>query len=54
MLTPSNLLRLPSTTLRAGMLMPSARVSVANTARRSPRANSISTSTFSPGSNPAW
>src|SRR5579885_1115591 len=51
---PSNLLRLPTTTERAGMLMPSASVSVAKTARSSPRANSVSTSTLRPGSKPAW
>ena len=43
-----------STTVRAGMLMPSASVSVANTARTSPAANSSSTTSLKVGSIPAW
>ena len=41
------------TTVLAGMLMPSARVSVANTARISPAANSSSTTSLNVGSIPA-
>ena len=41
-------------TVRAGMLMPSASVSVANTARISPTANSSSTTSLNAGSRPAW
>ena len=43
-----------STTVRAGMLMPSASVSVANTARTRPRTNSSSTVSLNAGSMPAW
>ena len=53
-LSPLNLTRRSSTTVRAGMLMPSARVSVANTARTSPRTNRSSTVSLNAGSIPAW
>ena len=43
-----------STTVRAGMLMPSANVSVANTAFTRPRVNSSSTTSLNVGSMPAW
>ena len=52
--SPLNLTSRSSTTVRAGMLMPSARVSVANTARTSPRTNSSSTVSLNAGSIPAW
>ena len=42
------------TTERAGMLIPSARVSVAKTTRHSPRRNSSSTHSLNVGSIPAW
>jgi hypothetical protein len=42
------------TTERAGMLMPSARVSVANTTLHRPAANSCSTHSLNVGSIPAW
>ena len=42
------------TTERAGMLMPSARVSVANTTLTNPRENSSSTHSLKTGSIPAW
>ena len=42
------------TTVLAGMLMPRARVSVANTARTRPAANSSSTTSLNAGSIPAW
>ena len=42
------------TTVRAGMLMPSASVSVAKTARTSPASNSSSTTSLKVGSMPAW
>ncbi len=43
-----------STTLLAGMWMPSDIVSVANTTRQSPRSKSVSTSRFTLGRIPAW
>ena len=52
--SPLNLTSRSSTTVRAGMLIPSARVSVANTARTSPRTNSSSTVSLNAGSIPAW
>ena len=42
------------TTERAGMLMPSASVSVANTTRHRPLVNSSSTHSLNVGSMPAW
>ena len=42
------------TTDRAGMLIPSASVSVAKTARTSPDSNSSSTTSLKVGSKPAW
>ena len=51
--SPLNLSRRSSTTERAGMLIPSARVSVAKTALMSPSAKSCSTS-LKTGSMPAW
>src|SRR3954454_5310316 len=42
------------TTERAGMLMPSARVSVANTTFTRPSANASSTASFIGGTIPAW
>ena len=52
--TPLNFTSFSSTTDRAGMLMPSARVSVAKTALSRPRANSSSTTVLSRGRIPAW
>ena len=43
-----------STTVRAGMLMPRASVSVANTTLIRPRANSSSTTSLNAASMPAW
>ncbi len=51
---PSHLLIRPITTVRAGMLTPSARVSVAKTTCINPRPKSTSTSCLRIGSNPAW
>ena len=42
------------TTDRAGMLIPSARVSVAKTTLASPAANASSTASFMGGTIPAW
>ena len=53
-LSPLNLTSFSSTTVRAGMLMPSASVSVANTALTSPATNSSSTVSLNTGSSPAW
>ena len=52
--SPLNLTRFSSTTVRAGMLMPRARVSVAKTARTSPLTKSSSTMCRKAGSIPAW
>ena len=52
--SPFHLLSFSSTTDRAGMLMPSARVSVANTALTNPSRNSCSTTSLKVGSIPAW
>ena len=52
--SPFHLTSFSSTTVRAGMLMPSARVSVANTARIRPAVNSSSTISLNVGSIPAW
>ena len=52
--SPLNLTSFSSTTVRAGMLMPSARVSVAKTAFTRPRTNSSSTTSLKAGSMPAW
>ena len=52
--SPLNFVSRSSTTVRAGMLMPSASVSVANTARTSPRTNSSSTACLNGGISPAW
>ncbi|CAM5636463.1 hypothetical protein SCALM49S_00002 [Streptomyces californicus] len=52
--SPFHLTSFSSTTERAGMLMPSASVSVAKTALTSPRTNSSSTTSLKVGSMPAW
>ena len=52
--SPLNFVSRSSTTVRAGMLMPRASVSVANTARTSPRTNSSSTVSLNAGMSPAW
>ncbi len=51
---PSHLTSFSSATDRAGMLMPSASVSVANTTLMRPRLNSSSTVSLNTGSRPAW
>ncbi len=51
--SPFHLTSFSNTTERAGMLMPSARVSVAKTAFTSPRRNSSSTTSLNVGSMPA-
>ena len=52
--SPLYLLSFSRTTVRAGMLMPSASVSVANTAFTRPATNSSSTVSLNTGSKPAW
>ena len=52
--SPFHLSSFSMTTVLAGMLMPSARVSVAKTARTRPAANSSSTTSLKAGSMPAW
>ncbi len=52
--SPFHLTSFSRTTERAGMLTPSARVSVAKTALTSPRENSSSTTSLKAGSSPAW
>lgn len=52
--SPFHLSSFSITTVRAGMLMPSASVSVANTALIIPRVNSSSTISLNVGSIPAW
>ena len=52
--SPLNLVSFSMTTVRAGMLMPSANVSVAKTTLHSPRTNSCSTHSLNVGSIPAW
>ncbi|SKJ84241.1 Uncharacterised protein [Mycobacteroides abscessus subsp. massiliense] len=52
--SPLNLTNRSSTTVRAGMLIPKASVSVANTAFTSPLVNSSSTVCRNTGSMPAW
>ena len=52
--SPLNLTSFSITTERAGMLMPRARVSVANTALSAPAANRSSTASLNGGSMPAW
>ena len=52
--SPLNFTSRSSTTVRAGMLMPKANVSVANTAFTSPAVNSSSTVWRNTGSSPAW
>ena len=52
--SPLNLTSRSRTTQRAGMLMPRARVSVANTALTRPRTNNSSTTSLNAGSIPAW
>lgn len=52
--SPLNLTSFSNTTVRAGMLIPSARVSVANTALTRPAVNSSSTVCRKIGSIPAW
>ena len=51
---PSNFSRAWNTTVRAGMLMPSAKVSVVKSIFSSPEVNMRSTSSLSTGSRPAW
>ena len=53
-LSPFHFTSRSRTTDRAGMLMPSASVSVAKTAFTSPRTNSSSTTSLNVGSMPAW
>ena len=52
--SPLNLRNRSMTTVRAGMLMPSASVSVANTARIRPSVNNSSTVSLNTGISPAW
>ena len=52
--SPFHLLNFSKTTVRAGILIPSAKVSVANTAFTYPFWNSSSTVTLNAGSKPAW
>ncbi len=52
--SPVNFDSFSMTTERAGMLMPSARVSVANTTFTSPSAKASSTASFIGGTIPAW
>ena len=52
--SPLNFSNFSNTTVRAGMLMPSARVSVAKTTLSSFRRNSSSTTSLNTGSSPAW
>ena len=52
--SPFHLTSRSSTTVRAGMLMPSARVSVANTALTRPRTKHSSTVSLNAGTRPAW
>ena len=52
--SPLNFDSRSSTTVRAGMLMPSASVSVAKTAVTRPRTNSSSTVSLNAGISPAW
>ena len=52
--SPVNFESFSMTTDRAGMLMPSASVSVANTTFTSPAANASSTASFIGGTMPAW
>jgi hypothetical protein len=49
-----NFIKLSMTTVRAGMLMPRASVSVANTAFTRLRENSSSTTSLNGGIIPAW
>ncbi len=52
--SPVNLESFSITTDRAGMLIPSASVSVAKTTLASPPANASSTASFIGGTRPAW
>ena len=52
--SPVNFESFSITTERAGMLMPSESVSVANTTFTSPAANASSTASFIGGTMPAW
>ena len=52
--SPFHLSSFSMTTVLAGMLMPSASVSVANTTRTRPAENSSSTISLNVGSIPAW
>ena len=52
--SPFHLSSRSMTTVRAGMLIPRASVSVAKTARTSPASNSSSTTSLKVGSMPAW
>ena len=52
--SPWNFHRSSITTVRAGMLMPSESVSVANTTLTRPASNSSSTVSLNTGSIPAW
>ena len=53
-LTPSYFRSALNTTVRAGMLIPSAKVSVVNRSFRSPAVNMRSTTSLKIGSIPAW
>ena len=52
--SPVNLLSFSMTTVRAGMLMPRASVSVANTTFTSPSVKQASTASLNGGTIPAW
>ena len=52
--SPFHLVSFSKTTVRAGMFMPRARVSVANTALINPRWNNSSTHSLNAGRSPAW
>jgi hypothetical protein len=52
--SPSHLRRLVKTTVRAGMLTPIEKVSVAKRSRTSPSWKRISTTSRSTGSKPEW
>ena len=52
--SPVNLESFSITTVRAGMLIPRARVSVANTTFTSPSAKQASTASLNGGTMPAW
>ena len=52
--SPFHFVNFSRTTVRAGILIPRARVSVAKTAFTNPRLNNSSTAPLKLGSNPAW